>query len=112
MNDLFYYLINLVAKTICIGGIIVAKIRDVETKYGYRLLVELDSGNLIYLNMADKIDTVRFHDLKNELIFNDVETDGYALYWDFGRISISLSEIFEMTSVRKNENTGQQRGAI
>ena len=24
-----------------------AKIRDVEAKYGYRLLIELDSGNVI-----------------------------------------------------------------
>lgn len=89
-----------------------AKIRDVEAKYGYRLLVELDSGNVIYLNMADKIDTVRFHDLQNTMLFSDVETDGYALYWDFGRISISLSEIFEMISVRKEEDTGQKQSAI
>ena len=26
-------------------------------------------------------------------IFEQVETDGYALYWDFGRITMSLSEI-------------------
>ncbi len=89
-----------------------AKIRDVEAKYGYRLLIELDSGNVIYLNMSDKVETVRFHDLKNEMLFDDVETDGYALYWDFGRISISLSEIFEMTSVKHEENTGQKKDVI
>lgn len=84
-----------------------AKIRDVEPKYGYRLLVELDSGRLICLNLADKIETVRFHDLKNEAIFEQVETDGYALYWDFGRISISLSEIYEMTDIRR-KSSGEQ----
>lgn len=76
-----------------------AKIRDVEAKYAKRLLVELDNDNVIYLNMSDKLDTVRFHDLQNDSIFEDVTTDGYALYWDFGRISISLSEIYEMTRV-------------
>lgn len=81
-----------------------AKIRDVEAKYGYRLLVELDNGNVIYLNMTEKLDTVRFHDLQNENIFNDVVTDGYALYWDFGRISMSLTEIFEMTKVKSSED--------
>lgn len=75
-----------------------AKIRDVEAKYGYRLLIELDSGRIIYLNMADKIETVRFHDLQDTTLFNHVETDGYALYWDYGRITISLSELFELTS--------------
>ncbi len=81
-----------------------AKIRDVEAKYGHRLLVELDNGNVIYLNMTEKLDTVRFHDLQNENIFNDVVTDGYALYWDFGRISMSLTEIFEMTKVKSSED--------
>ena len=80
-----------------------AKIRDVEAKYAYRLLVELDNGNVIYLNMTEKLETVRFHDLKNENIFNAVETDGYSLYWDFGRISMSLSEIYEMTRVKSTE---------
>ena len=68
-----------------------AKISDVEAKRGYRLLVELDSGRVIYLNMTDKIETVRFHDLKNEAVFEQVKTDGYALYWDFGRITMSMS---------------------
>ncbi len=83
-----------------------AKIRDVEPKYGYHLLVELDSGRIIYLNMADKIETVRFHDLKDDTLFEQVETDGYALYWDFGRISISLSEIYDMTNARHEANNG------
>ena len=85
-----------------------AKIREVEPKYGYRLLIELDSGRLIFLNMSEKIETVRFHDLKNEVLFNQVETDGYALYWDFGRICMSLSEVFEMTNGRRTENTEQE----
>lgn len=85
-----------------------AKISDVEAKRGYRLLVELDSGRIIYLNMSDKIETVRFHDLQNEKIFEQVETDGYSLYWDFGRIAISLSEIFEMTSTVSKGNTEQE----
>lgn len=82
-----------------------ARISDVEPKRGYRLLVELDSGRVIYLNMSEKIETVRFHDLQNEMLFNQVETDGYALYWDFGRISMSLSEIFEMTRVKTEDDS-------
>lgn len=85
-----------------------AKIREVEPKPGYRLLIELDSGRLIFLNLSEKIETVRFHDLKNEVLFNQVETDGYALYWDFGRICMSLSEVFEMTNCRNKEQSEQQ----
>lgn len=85
-----------------------AKIRDVEAKYGYRLLIELDSGRIIYLNMEDKIETVRFHDLRDFTLFSNVETDGFALYWDFGRITISLSELFELTSSRKDEDNVEE----
>lgn len=89
-----------------------AKIRDVEPKYGYRLLIELDTGRIIYLNMSDKVETVRFYDLKSVELFNQVETDGYALYWDFGRITISLSEIYEMTSAKHEEKTGQSSQSV
>lgn len=80
-----------------------AKIRDVEPKYGYRLLIELDNGNIVFLNMADKVETIRFYDLREVDFFNQVETDGYALYWDYGRISISLSEVYEMNRAKREE---------
>lgn len=89
-----------------------AKIRDVEAKYGYRLLIELDSGNVIYLNLSDKVETVRFYDLRDTELFNEVETDGYSVYWDYGRIAISLSEIFEMTSVKRKEETNVKQKVI
>lgn len=76
-----------------------AKINDVEAKRGFRLLIELDTGRVIYLNMTDKIETVRFHDLKDVDFFEQVETDGYSVYWDAGRISMSLTELNEMTRV-------------
>ena len=53
--------------------------------------------------MADKVETVRFYDLKDVDFFNQVETDGYALFWDYGRISISLSEVYEMNRVKREE---------
>lgn len=82
-----------------------AKIRDVEAKKGYRLLIELDSGRIIFLNLSEKVETMRFYDLRDEAFFEQVETDGYALYWDFGRICISLSEVYEMTSLRRKEES-------
>lgn len=89
-----------------------AKIRDVEAKYGYRLLIELDNGNVIYLNLADKVETVRFYDLKDVKLFDEVETDGYSIYWDYKRIVISLSEIFEITNIRHKEETENKQNAI
>lgn len=86
-----------------------ARIREVEPKYANRLLVELDSGRVFLINMTDKIETMRFNDLKDEFMFMGAYTDGDAVLWDNGRVSLSLSEIFEMTRVRRdNENSNSK----
>jgi len=82
-----------------------AKIRDVEPKYANRILVELDTGRVFLINMTDKIQTMRFNDLKDEFLFMGATTDGDSVLWDDGRISLSLSEIYDMTRVRKDTQT-------
>lgn len=92
--------------------IIMARIKDVEPKYANRLLVELDGGRMFLLNMTDKIETMRFNDLKDEFLFMGATTDGDSILWDNGRISLSLSEIFEMTRVKGDTNTDSDTKAI
>lgn len=82
-----------------------ARIMDVEPKYANRLLVELDGGRMFLINMTDKIETMRFNDLKDEFLFMEATTDGDSILWDNGRISLSLTEIFEMTKVKKESNS-------
>lgn len=82
-----------------------AKIRDVEPKYANRILVELDTGRVFLINMTDKIQTMRFNDLKDEFLFMGATTDGDSVLWDDGRISLSLSEIYDMARVRKDTQT-------
>ena len=47
-----------------------SRINDVEARKGYRLIIELQGGNVVFLNMADKVDTIRFFDLKDEDFFH------------------------------------------
>ncbi len=89
-----------------------ARIREVEPKYGYRLLVELESGSVIYLNMTEKLETMRFNELKDEFLFQDAYTDGDSIIWANGRITLSLSEIFAMTRVDRNQNQNSETKAI
>jgi hypothetical protein len=74
-----------------------AKIRDVDPKAGFRLLVELDNDNVIFVNMADLVKTEKFKDLQNPYLFQDIETDGYSVYWDFGRLKLTLNELYDLT---------------
>lgn len=76
-----------------------ARISYVEAKPAHRLLVELDTGMVLYVNMTDKIETCRFLDLKDDNVFKDVETDGSAIYWNYGFISMTLNEIYELNKV-------------
>lgn len=88
------------------------RIRDVEPKYGYRILVELESGSVIYLNMTEKLETMRFNELKDEFLFQDVYTDGDSIIWANGRITLSLSEVFAMTRVDVEQNQNSETKAI
>lgn len=82
-----------------------ARISYVEAKAAHRLLVELDSGMVLYVNMSDKIDTCRFLDLKNEDIFRNVQTDGNMVYWCDGFINMTLNEIYQLNNVNKPINS-------
>ena len=78
-----------------------ARISYVEAKAAHRLLVELDSGMVLYVNMSDKIDTCRFLDLKNDDVFKNVQTDGNMVYWCDGFINMTLNEIYQLNNVNK-----------
>lgn len=88
-----------------------AKIRYVEAKPAHRLLVELDTGMVMYINMTDKMETCRFLDLKDEEIFRNVDTDGRTIYWNDGFISMTLSEIYQLNKI-DCQDTEQQIKAI
>lgn len=78
-----------------------ARISYVEAKAAHRLLVELDTGMVLYVNMSDKLDTCRFLDLKNDEVFKNVQTDGNMIYWSDGFISMTLNEIYQLNNVNK-----------
>ena len=59
----------------------------------YRLKLELTSGSLLILNMAEQLNQVRFAPLKDVDIFNSVTTDGWTLTFDtYPRFSINPHE--------------------
>ena len=78
-----------------------ARISYVEAKAAHRLLVELDTGMVLYVNMSDKINTCRFLDLKNDEVFKNVQTDGNMVYWSDGFVNMTLNEIYQLNNVNK-----------
>lgn len=59
----------------------------------YRLKLELTSGSLLVLNMAEQLNQVRYAPLKDVDIFNSVTTDGWTLTFDtYPRFTINPHE--------------------
>ena len=74
-------------------GTKIPEIRRVTPLPGYRLRLELTSGSLLELNMAEQLGQVRYAPLKDMDIFNSVTTDGWMLIFDtYPRFTINPHE--------------------
>lgn len=59
----------------------------------YRLKLELTSGSLLVLNMAEQLNQVRYAPLRDVDIFGSVTTDGWTLTFDtYPRFTINPHE--------------------
>ncbi len=73
------------------------KISKVIYQDHYRLLVFFDNQQTVLLSMQEKLQTLRFSNLRQIAVFEAVETDGKGVQWP-GGISMSISEILELAA--------------
>lgn len=71
------------------------KITRIVTAPGYQVYVYFENNDIIILDLKEKINTVRFSDLRKLNRFIAASTDGRAVIWP-GGISISIGEIKEL----------------
>lgn len=57
------------------------------------LEVLLDNGTAVLLNMAERLENIRFMALKDRAVFEGVSTDGQFIRWG-NKVEISISEMF------------------
>lgn len=70
-------------------------IKCVEAREDYSLLITLDNGSSITLNMAGRLKTVRFGLFEDMPFFLRAETDGSTVRWG-NYVEMSLSEIMQL----------------
>ena len=71
----------------------IPEIRQVTPLPDYRLKLELTSGSLLVLNMAEQLNQVRYAPLRDVDIFGSVTTDGWTLTFDtYPKFSINPHE--------------------
>lgn len=71
-------------------------IRSVIPLEGYRLLIELDTGSSITVDLSPKLKTARFAELSDQAVFNDVKTDSETVIWGNGVLKIPVFELIDV----------------
>lgn len=67
----------------------------VTAREQYRLEVFLSNGTTVILNMAARLNSIRFMALKEQAFFESATTDGQYIWWG-NQVEISLSEVFHL----------------
>ena len=71
-------------------------VRSVIPLEGYRLLIELNTGSSITVDLSSKLKTARFAELADQAVFNDVKTDSEAVIWGDGVLKITVSDLIDV----------------
>ncbi|KUO70870.1 MAG: hypothetical protein APF81_08025 [Desulfosporosinus sp. BRH_c37] len=71
-------------------------IRSVIPLEGYRLLIELNTGSSITVDLLPKLKTARFAELADQKVFQDVKTDRETVIWGDGVLKIPVFEMIDV----------------
>ena len=75
--------------------IAITRIAKVTAREGHWLEVVLDNGTIIILNMAARLNNIRFMALADPAVFQTASTDGLFIRWG-NKVEISLNEVFHL----------------
>lgn len=71
-------------------------VRSVIALEGYRLLIELNTGSSITVDLLPKLKTARFAELADQKVFADVKTDSETVIWGDGILKIPVFELIDV----------------
>lgn len=71
-------------------------IRAVSPLKSCRLLMEMDSGSSVIVDLSIKLNTMKYRELSSEALFDSVVTNGDYVIWGGGRVKVTVSELMEI----------------
>lgn len=71
-------------------------IYGVTAMQGYRLHMQMVTGSEVIVDLSSKICTMRFADLKDQAVFNNVKTDGNNVIWGNGILKIPVCDLVDV----------------
>lgn len=84
------------------------RITKVTPREHYQVEVCLDNGTTVILNLAARLDTLRFSLLTDQSLFDCAATDGQFIRWG-NQVEISVNEVFELAKRKSPILEGQQK---
>jgi hypothetical protein len=62
----------------------------------YRLLLEMEGGSIVIVDLSTKLNTMKYAELANEKFFKTAVTDGDYVIWGSGRLRLTVNELMEV----------------
>ena len=65
----------------------------------YRLFLELESGSTVTVDLSVKLDTLRYGDLADPLLFQTAKTDGDFVIFGDGQVRLTARELSDVALI-------------
>jgi hypothetical protein len=62
----------------------------------YRLLLEMEGGSTVIVDLSGKLHTVKYAELADEALFKTATTNGDYIVWGGGRLHLTVNELMEV----------------
>ena len=62
----------------------------------FRLLLEMEGGSIVIVDLSTKLNTMKYAELASEKFFKTVVTDGDYVIWGGGRLRLTVNELMEV----------------
>jgi hypothetical protein len=71
-------------------------IKTVLPMKDYRLLMEMEGGSTVIVDLSNKLRTMKYSELTDEGFFKTATTDGDYVIWGDGRLRLTANELMEI----------------
>lgn len=71
-------------------------IKSVTPVKDYRLLLVMEGGSIVIVDLSTKLNTMKYSVLASEQFFKTAVTDGDYVIWGGGRLRLTVNELMEV----------------
>ena len=71
-------------------------IKTVLPMKDYRLLMEMEGGSTVIVDLSKKLQTMKYAELADKAFFKTATTDGDYVIWGGGRLRLTVNELLEV----------------